>query len=210
MALLKRVSATLPAAGKSKKSEHPLLVIESDAISRYNGAIAAMKEAEGTVALLRPEVETVALEFLYEHNTENKGGQVSTVKVKDATGAVIRVSSQDKYSAADADAVSGLFDGVFHKDVNAYFTETVKASFDSKFFLNTTGDFDQSLFDQVQTAIAAIAKKANKPNPLAAKTVVIPKPGFHTRRFVDFTIEENEQIQSTVKNTVTMTPMTKE
>lgn len=203
---LKRVSSTLPAATTAKKNSHPVKLIEGDSVRRYNAAYAASKEAEGILKLLRPEVEEIGLSFLTETNLKNPTNQVGTIKIKDASGAEIRVTSQDKYSAVDADGVSSLFENTLKRDVNNYFTETIKASFDNSFFLKD-GEFDQAAFDALKIAVETVAKTLGKANPLTSKTVVSPKPGFHEKRYVDFNAAQNVVISSLVRNTVTMTPL---
>jgi hypothetical protein len=198
-------------------------------VSVYCEAEANLKEATAIVDSLKPMVCNHGVIQIIDHNCSAPHNPWTSVKIKDVTfpegedpGAA-RVSSTVKYKFGSADAVSLVFDALRDKavsagmaedeakkkyNVNDYIQETVVASFDNKFFLNKEGDFDQKRYDMVQAALDTVAKKLNATNPLTCKTVVLPKPDFHEKRYSNFTAEENLRIHSVMPNVCSVSAQT--
>lgn len=194
---LKQINVNATPAAK-KKSDVPAFEIGVNLPTRLNAAVRRLKELEAEKAQIEAELEPIALRHLLEHNVDNT--PVSSIKMSDDDGGVAMFIFQNKYSPADAEAADAVFTAM-GEDINDYVVQTTKASFDNKFFFDADGNFDQAAYDEVSTAVAGVAKKLKKSNPLSYKTVVVPKPDFHELRFKKFNVENNLRLCEVLPNT---------
>lgn len=199
---LKQINVAAPKTS-SKKSDIPMIAMEGKVVSRHNFLVGEIKKLESELENdVKPVLHQKGVRELFEIN-HTAPGLISSVKLEDETGAIACLSFQNKYSSADAEAADAVFTEL-GEDINDHMVQTTKAAFDSKFFLDADGNFDQAAYDEVQKALEAVAKKLKKSNPLTCKTVVVPKPEFHEARFKKFTPEANMRLSEVLPNTITL------
>lgn len=199
---LKTIKVAAPKAS-TKKSDIPVIEMDGKVVSRHNYVIGEIKNLKSELENdIQPVLHQKAVRELFEIN-HTAPNLTSSVKLQDETGAVVCCSFQDKYSAADAEAADAVFTEL-GEDINDWMVQTTKASFDSKFFLDADGNFDQAAYNAVQKAMEDVAKKLKKTNPISCKVVVVPKPNFHTDRMRKFTPEANMRLSEVVPNCITL------
>lgn len=228
--------AATDVAATAPKTEIELIKMEGTTVEEYNKAVAAQKIAEETIKKLRPSLLNEGLNAILDFNCEpGCVCQVTSVKIqdskeiidpKDATrqrkirvaGEVIRLSFTSRYNGCDTEQVDAAFDGFKGRDINEYVAETVFATFDSSVFLDEKGNFDREVFTKYRDAIAKVTaelapknKQLQNPdgspkNVLATKKALQVKPDFHTRRFKDFSRDENVTLTRVLPNTVQLVP----
>jgi hypothetical protein len=237
---LKRLSNVAETAPVKSKDDQPVVKVSGRSVTRFVEATAAFKAAEATQKEERAKLLKLGLAELFKHNVENATSPVTTIKLIqenevgegevaiDGDGNVVRLSFQERYSAADANTVDSLFTDLLvesNKDrpkngkltTNDFMQEVVAASFDSKIFLTgEKSEFTQSIFDAYLEGItkvtADLIKKGVLPVgtkvPLAVTKKVLPLATFHAERWSKFpTVVAQEQISEVVSNTVTLTPV---
>lgn len=185
----------------------------------FNVAKADLERAEARVKELEPHLKLMGVSFITAHNCGTPLDQWTSVKLEDQSGEKVRISSTQKYPFANGDLVSACFESLMAAarqtdtdtaaveekyDINNYVQETVVAAFDNKFFLDDKGSFSKARYDAVFAAMEVVAKKLGTSNPLSAKTVVQPKPGFHEKRYSTFSLEENTKIHAVLPNTISI------
>lgn len=218
---IKDITAPVAKAKKTSK-EMPSVVIDAttnvvDAsgnvhtcqlLTEFNKARAAFKQAEAQMKELEPQVKKLGVREWIKMNVDNSPAEpITSIKMVDSNGSETRLTGMDKYPICDAEPVAAVFEEQFGKDVNQYVQFTLKASFNSKVFLNADGDFDQRIYEAFKAAIDATAKKLNVPSPLEATKVLQPKPGFHKDRWTEFNVIQQTQIHEVLPCTVTLTPL---
>jgi hypothetical protein len=217
---LKRIESVAETKPISSKADRPTAVVAGDSVQRFNIATQAKKDAEAKLEDVRENLLDQSVGLFYGYNVQHPNATVKTIEIVDATGSSIRLTSQDKYSKANPDAVESLFaalgKGRKDVDVNDFVQETVVGSFDSNIFLDKEGRFDQSIYDSYAEAIkrvtellilkGTIAQGTNSPLGTAKK--VVPLDGFDAKRYSKFkSVEDQKLIRTVLPNTITMTPM---
>jgi hypothetical protein len=192
-------------------------------VEAFNDASTRADEAEAAVKELEPHLKLMGVSFITSHNCGTPLDQWTSVKLEDHAGEKTRVSSTQRYPYANGDLVGACFESLkaaspqpdsndaraveAHEekyDVNRYVQETVAASFDNKFFLDEKGNFSKARYDAVFAAMDVVAKKLSVTNPLSCKTIVQPKPEFHSKRYQVFSADENAKIHAVLPNTVSI------
>jgi len=228
--MLKDIKTPVATAKKSK-SEMPSVVIdtkvnvvtpdgivkEAQLLTEFNKARAAFKAAEAQVKDLEPQVKKAGVREWIKANVANSPREVVTsIKLIDANGSETRLTGMDKYPMADSTPLAALFedDGPLSKtngdeptDINDYVQFTLRASFNSKVFLNNAGDFDEKIYLLFKKAIDDVAAKLKVPSPIDAVKVLQPKPDFHQKRWGLFNVVQQVQLFDVLPNQVTLTPL---
>lgn len=217
---LKRSKAVVAEKPTAKKSDIPTADVSGDLVARFNKAVADQKAAEAIVNECKPQVLKAGLKEIYETNVANAGNPVSSVKLVDEMGAVVRVTSQNRYGAVDPDMAVNLFEELgaatsAEIDPNEYVQEIVSPSFNTTVLYSADGTFSDTIFNAYQAAIKKvtvelIAKGKLAPgteSPLTGKRMFMPKPTFGAARWAAFPqVELQDKIFGVMKNTVTCTP----
>ncbi len=215
---LKTIKADIAPAVPKSKSSGPVFEVEGNICARFNQTVAAIKVLEADKAEMDAELKLQAREAYFDHRLNNPSATDASIKVADEAGGVTRLDFKNVYSVVDVNQAEELFDGDLNRlfpgrkpkiDVNEFVVETVAAKFDSNFFLDVEGNFDQALYDKTMKALEAVVKGSGKPNPLATAKVVKLKPGFHEKRFTLFPSKEAQvRITEVCKNTQALVPVT--
>jgi len=191
------------------KSDIPVINIPGTLVSRFNAADAKAKDAKAALDEVRPEIVSAALCRLLKHNVENPTSTIDSIKLEDTTGSQVRMSFTSKYKQCDGEAADAAFNALnaqypdLNADINDFAQETVAASFDNKVFLDSNGNFDEAIFAAFSEAMATVAKRFNKANPLSTKKVVLPKDSFHTARWTKFAnVEQQKALCEALPNTI--------
>jgi hypothetical protein len=213
MALKQLKTKAAPAAAKQ---EMPTIACEAGytkpdntivpLITEFNLAKNALKEATEAVKLMEPEVKRIGVAEWIKANVGRVGEPISSIKLVDPLGSVLRLTGQDRYPIADADPVQELFETDFHLDVNEFVQLTLKASFNNGVFLDKDGNFSESIYNAFNAAIQAVADKFKVQNPLSSKQVLQPKPGFHKDRWTKFNVVQQKQIFGVMPNVIALSP----
>jgi hypothetical protein len=217
---LKRSKAVVAEKSTAKKSDISTSEVSGDLVARFNKAVADQKAAEAIVNECKPLVLKAGLKEIYETNVTNPTNPVSSVKLIDEMGAVVRVTSQNRYSAVDPDMVVNLFEELgtatsTEIDPNEHVQEVVLPSFNNAVLYTTDGTFSDAIFNAYQAAIKKvtvelITKGKLSPgteSPLVGKRMFMPKPTFGVARWSAFPqVELQDKIFGVMKNTVTCTP----
>jgi hypothetical protein len=149
----------------------------------------------------------------------NPGNPPSSIKLRDETGQIVRVTGQDRYSAIDPVAADAAFTEL-GSDIGLFAQMTVAARFNSAVFLaaagtnaGVTGEFSDKIYNAYKKAIdqatAQLVKDGFLPagaqSPLTTVPVGNVKPDFHTRRWAAFpSVEAQRAISAVCKNTVVL------
>jgi len=202
------------------KGDIEVLQIDGNEVAQFCLAGEQEKAAKALKGELRPAVLEVALPHIIETNcaAATAKDRVKSVKLMDSTGSVLRVTFKSVYSAVDKEAALAAFDELnelrkqdsqepVFADLGKYATETLVASFDSKAFLNDSGDFDKPKYDKYREAIEKVAKALGQQCPLTAKDVVVVKDAFDESRWTDFTVDENKRLSEVFTNTIDVVPV---
>lgn len=197
MATLKDIKG-LPKKAAKSDSKIPVVAVADSTVQAYNSAVDAYKKAEENLDAIKPIVKQLGLTALCETNC-SKGNNflehVSSVILKDSTGASCRVTNQKHSPKMDAEAVQAFFksqrveDGR-PADVNKYVRYDVKVELSPEAFL-VNEKFDQKRFDTFQAAMQIVADELGIANPLTFSKVLVLADGFGTARFIDFDAETN-------------------
>lgn len=197
-------SINVDAPSPSKKTTMPSHRVPGSLVSRYGAAHAKYKDAEAELKSTEAELKPIGLSLFVGDRVQ--GVDTSSVLLEDATGAKARFTFQDKYNLADAAVADEVFNQV-GEDINDFAAETLKPSFDAKFFVKPDGSFDQKAYDMTVKALGDVANKLGKSNPLSAKKVVTPKPVFITERWSTWDADTNLKLCTALPNTCTMVPV---
>lgn len=200
---LKKIKADLPETKKAG-SDIPTFAVQGDVVTKFNQASIDFKDAEARLKAAREPLLAIGSSHFFA--VRCAGTDVSSVKLTDTNGAAARFTFQDRYSAAAADPVDAVMTEL-GEDINDWVAETVKPSFDTDFFTDKDGNFDQKAYELTVAALDAVSKKLGKSNPLSAKKVVVPKPVFHEKRFSEFSPAANAKLTEVLPNTRTLTPI---
>jgi hypothetical protein len=219
---LKRLDKIAETKPVTAREERPSLVIKSDDVVRFNGAVSDVKDAQAIVDELRIKILGQGVPFLYGHNITHPGATVKTVEVIDKTGAAVRLTSQAKYSAANPDAAEALFEnlGLKHPeakiDINNFVQEAVTASFDSKIFNDAEGRFNEKVYSAYAAAVLKVTNdliakgvlQTGTVSPLKTTKKVLPLESFDDKRWTTFPdVRDQESIREVLPNTITLTPV---
>lgn len=196
---LKKTTVKTNGRGKSSKSNTPIVEVDGDIVTRYNAAAAEVEAATAVLTELHPEIIDLARPILFDRNIQNPTDITASIKLEDENEERLVYSFKNAYSAADEDAMIAGWDEANEAndeeaDLNEYVQEAVSATFNSKVFLDVNGDFDPKMYKKFFDAIAKVAQKEGVDNPLVTKTVIKPKPIFHTERYIMFPSEKQQQI----------------
>jgi hypothetical protein len=196
-----------------KKGEIPVIKVEGDCATRYNGYAAIKDDADGQMKELKRVMLPDALTELFRHNSERPWEPLSSVKIEDEAKSQTRVTFMAKYSFVAPVVIEALFGNIktvkkVAPDVNDYFTKTMVGEFNSDVFLNAEGRFDQKRYDAITKALSDVCKELDIATPaLTTKQVVVPLPDFKSRRWMDFDAETNAKITAVVPNQINFTPL---
>jgi hypothetical protein len=239
MALKRLTSVAETAAPSKSKDETPLAKIAGRSVSRFIKATAEYKAAEATQKEERAKLLKLGLAALFEFNVTNPTNPATSIQLMQENekigegepvagdGEVVRLTFQNRYSAADADTADNLFADLLEgynkenpkgkKSINDFMQETVTAGFDSSVFM--TGEkkeFNQKIFDAYLAGITKVTEDLVKRGllpagtkvPLATTKKVLPLANFHADRWTVFPAAElQEQLHDVVSTTVTLTPV---
>jgi hypothetical protein len=207
---------TVKAAPATAKQEMPTIACEADyirpdgsvvpLITEFNTAKTTLKEATEAVKLMEPEVKRLGVTEWIKANVGRVGEPISSIKLVDQRGSVLRLTGQDRYPIVDADPVVELFETGFKQDVNEFVQLTLKASFNNEVFLDKEGNFSESTYNAFNAAIQAVADKLKVQNPLSSKQVLQPKPGFHKNRWTKFNVVQQRQLFEVMPNVIALSP----
>lgn len=205
---LKKVNTGKPTTAKKAIAtvETPTVKLTSSIVHIYNEARRKLKEAEEAMASVEADLKRAGASAVFKVNSSFNSPALKSVILKDLTGSSIRVTLANQYPALTESAATGLFEAL-DVDVNDYVVQTVKASFDSKVFLNANGDFRQDVFKTFSTACKQAALIVGVENPLTTTIVNTLKPDFDERRYADFTPEAQVLIYETAPNKTSLTPL---
>ena len=203
-------------------SDRPSFKIDGDIITKFNKAVSDKKDAEARVEEVRAKLLEKGISHLYGHNIDHPTAPVKTVELTDKNGSSVRLTSQAKYSAANADAASALFDVLAEShpdldlDINNYVQETIAASFDNSIFNDSEGRFSDKIYLAFSAAIEKVTtdlvtKKIlpiGTTSPMKTTKKVVPLSTFDEQRYVLFNkVEEQNSIREVLPNTITLTPV---
>lgn len=208
--------AGLQTVSKAEASILPL-------VQAFNDASVQLDKAQAARDQLEPHLKLMGVSFITSHNCGSPLDPWTSVSLEDQVGDKSRISSTSRYSFANGDLIGATFEAMkavarhpdarnveatkefdAKYDVNEYVQETLVAAFDNKFFLDKDGNFSKARYDAVNAAMDVVAKKLACPNPVSYKTVVLPKPDFHAKRYQLFSVEENTKISAVLPNVVSI------
>lgn len=217
---LTRLNNIAETKAKATSSDRPVCQVNGNLVARFNTFKEMADDAKAKAEEARLRVLNEALSTLYDYNIQHPTATVKTIDVVDTTGSVARLTSQNKWSAANPDAVEALFESLGEKypeldlDVNEFVQETISASFDSSIFNSgEDGKFDQEIYDAYADAISKvtaslIAKKkipSRTESPLKTTKKVLPLDSFNEKRWVLFTdVKDHSAIRDVLSNTVSL------
>lgn len=235
---LENVAETTPSV---RKEMIPEFKVDGTLISRFNAAVERAKDAATTQGELRAKILQRSLQHLFEFNIANSTSPATSIKlIQDnpepeaprkgllpdkpvvGDGEAVRISFQNKYSAADPDSADDVFASLLKqtrskKTVNDFVQETVTASFDSKVFnVGENGAFSPKVFAAYEAVIEAVTKTLvvqgllpqGMKSPLGTAKKVLPLSTFHAERWDVFpTADAQEQLFEVLPNVVTITPV---
>ncbi len=208
---------------KKKKTDIIIVDVAGEAVTTYNAAVTAKKTAEAQVLESGHKLKELGLPELYALAIANVDTPPSSIKLRDSLGAVVRLTSQDKYGVVDPEATDLVFNNL-GGDINDFVQFSVKASFNAGVFLaaagasaaGAVGDFSPKIYavykKAIEQATAQLIKEGllapETPSPLGTAKVATVKPDFHARRYRAFpAVPQQVQLSEVISNTVTLTPV---
>lgn len=219
---LKEIKIKTNSAKPTKSSDIVVIDVPGNIVSSYNRAVIDLKDAEARKAEFDFEVKELGLPELFEQCINNPTNPPSSVKLRDESGAVVRVTSMDKYSVFDAEVADPVF-SEFGADINEFAQFTAKAKFDASVFLakkgtaaGDEGNFSEKIFNAYRIALdratAELVRSGMLPpgsvSPLSSEKVATVKPDFHKRRWEAFpSAAKQARISAVIRNTVTLNPV---
>lgn len=181
----------------------------TDLIRRFVEADAALKAAEKKRKELEPVMTELGLDYIAQHNcgiADDPKSLIKSVKLegKSQEGELlpptVMLTWTEKSKTADSAAVKAWFEQLKTQagqpaKLRDYAEWKLGASFDTTVFF-VAGKFDGKRYGAFMEALASVAEHYGLPNPLSVTKSLVPKPDFAVRRFVDFTAEQNVQMQA--------------
>lgn len=216
------VDIDLPETSSSKKSEISIIPAKGDAVRRYNEAYDKLKDAEAVMKELRGELMDQGLEHIFQHNSDHADApdqhiqsvRLQCVDPKDPDNTeTLTVTWTKKSLKTVAERVKSWFGPAKTKagkgaDITQYAEWVVSASFDTDIFLDPkTGKFDTERYAAVQEALSDVAKRLKAEHPLSCTKSLKPTDKFHTKRFVDFTVDQNLALAEVLPTQITLEPV---
>ena len=206
---------TLPGVteGSPEAEKFPSLVEFADEgiVAAYVRSAKALKDAKATLEQIEPYLKANGVEHVFKTNADetNPKARISSVRfadpLEDGVVAVspdtVMVTVQDSYPAFDREQVEATLAGMTTVEgepakVDNYLDWEVVADFDTSVFNGSNGKFDKARYDAFVEAIQKVADKLKVENPLSCGKKRIVKDDFHSRRLVDFTVEDNLALQA--------------
>jgi hypothetical protein len=206
MSLKKANIGKKPTKESTPSVDIPTLPVDGAIVRVYNEAHKKFKEAEAQMASLEAELKRTGATAIFRANTVHMAPALKSVILKDATGSSIRVTLANQYPTLKEEAVTHLFEAL-GADVNDYVVQTVKASFDSKVFLDEDGDFRPEVYKAFDVACKKAALTVGVENPLSSSLINVLKPDFDERRYRDFTFASQAVIYETAPNKTSLSPL---
>ena len=205
---LKRLKVKLTTPSP-EKGGIPTIDIEGNDVARFNRASAQITAAEKVMKEVRVDLESTALNEVYERCIESPLTPTASVKLRDDEKEVLLVSFTKAYSKpVDLPKAEELFKER-KVDINFYLQEKVVAKFNNKIFLDEKGNFVQKIYDEFRKAIELVSNRLGVVCPLETEKVVSAKEVFHVERFVQFpSVEDQKKLTEYIPNTTRFVPVT--
>jgi len=216
-------------ADKKAKSNIPTVLVPGDSVARYNEAKTLVEKGTATMNELKPTLQKAGLEAVFTHNCDNAADpdcRISSVNlmdrlpdedeataatVADALKEVVQFSWTRKDIANNAKQVEAEFNRILTTEgkkanINNYAGYEVVASFDTSVFM-VDGKFSQERYEAFMEALNEVSEKFEVSNPLSCGKVLKPKPDFHERRWRQFDLETNLQLQAVLPTQINLKPI---
>lgn len=216
-------------ADKKAKTKIPTVLVPGDSVARYNEAKTLVDKGTATMNELKPALQQAGLLAVFTNNCENAAdpdSRISSVNLMDrlpdedeATAAtladalkeVVQFSWTRKDVANNAKQVEAEFNRILTTEgkkanINNYAGYEVVASFDTSVFM-VDGKFNQERYDAFMTALSEVSEKFEVTNPLSCGKVLKPKADFHERRWRQFDLETNLQLQAVLPTQINLKPI---
>ena len=200
---------------KKSGSDIKTVSIHGNLISKFNTAKSDIARAEAEILEIEPIIKRQGSLEVFAINIAQKSSDTKSIKLVDDTGAGVRVTLSAVYPALAEETIVNLFESSVLKadgtkaDINDYVIQTRKAKFDSKAFLKE-GDFCETNYAAFFKACQQVADKLGIANPMSTEIVLIPKPDFDKRRYIDFDLSSQVRIYEVVPNKTSITPIVTE
>lgn len=192
------------------KSEIPTTKVAGRNIREFVVANRIAKEADASAKEAKGQVVPLGLSDIFKRNcTKQVGEPLKSVILTDDTGASVRVTLSDRYSAADPAVVEAAFAAVRtvggkKVDAGDFVQYVLAATFNADVFIGPDGTFSKERYTAFKTAIDQVATTLGVASPLATKTIVQPKDNFHTARWALFDVANQDIIQKALPATVSV------
>lgn len=212
--MAKLIEIALPEADAKSRSNIQAVAIEGDAVTRFNDARDQIDKATEVINEIQPVLREAGLKAVFTHNCEHAvepKALISSVNLTDDEGEVVQFSWTKKDLKNNSKAVSAEFDRVRNLqgkkvDKNAYVGYEVAATFDTDVFM-VSGTFNMERYEAFMTALNEVSAVYQVPNPLTCGKVLKPKADFHARRWQDFDLDTNLQLQMVLPTQVNLKPL---
>lgn len=193
-------------AKAAKPPAIPIIDIPGAKINSFRDLDLGIVRLEQQIKPIKDELKEQAVAEIIKRNSAPAAYPIDSVTLKDATGAMARVSFTSKYKLLDVDEVGNALEEIGHN-----LGEVAQLSYDAKIdataFVGSDGEFDETKWNMFVKLVDTFAQANEIKNPLKAKPVAIVDPKFHVSRWSKFTPENQEVLREVVPNTVTITAL---
>lgn len=210
-------SSGVPLCPMSTPPESDSKCLEShvvgDAVTRYNRHAQEEKDAKANKEKVREELQDIALETLFDYNTQNPDGYKSTIKLTDEEDSSLNVSFKNVYlPITNEKKVLSALVGV--KDPNDFIQRKVVVGFDTSVFYNEDGSLNKELYMDMMRAIEDTAARHGVKSPFSSSEVTTVRPTFHADRWKIYAdpalpVDIQYAIFNACPNSVSFTPCKK-
>lgn len=206
---------------KARAKEMPVLVVEGDAVTRYNHAVDQKKKAETVMQELRSELIVAGLKFVAEHNAKvaEPAEMIQSVRLKahaepgeGLTEELCTFTLSNKVGKLEHTKIAEALEPMRRKDgkvpdINDYVEWDVAAYFDTSIFIGKSGMWSQTRYAAVLEALQAVADAYFVDNPLSCAKQLQVKKEWFTLRFADFTPKQNLALAKVIPCATTLEPV---
>lgn len=187
--------------------EFPTLAGENEPVRRYVELSRQLKQAKAGLEEIEPFFKSFGVRQIVEASCAAKA-PIPSVRLVDADvpGAdpeidkpslLITLKNDYKVDREKAEGALVLMEDADHNplDPDAYLDWELKATFDPQAFV-VNGQLNAKRYTEFVTAVKEVADRFGIPNPLACSKVRVVKDDFHSRRFAEFSVQENLALQT--------------
>jgi len=211
-------------ADKKAKNGIPKVSIPGDAVTRFNLARDLVDRGQATMNELKPELQKAGLEAVFAYNSVHANDPTKLISSVNLVGQLpegdtatpdvpemVQFTWTKKNLASDSTQVEAEFNRILttagkKPNINNYYGFEIAATFDTAVFM-VGGKFNEDRYKAFMEALKAVSETFEVPNPLSCAKNWTAKPDFHERRWTQFDLETNLELQTVLPTQLNLKPI---